>query len=271
MRITEPEVVMPRWAIAAQCALGQHRYLSQEKKPAIIDWVWGPIREGDMSVLEIDFQTMKRFQPMSQENWEHWKKLDAIAGSTCRYCPDPITDGYETMFPRRCKDCGTLNSYRQRGRNTARKLLATKYALNLESVLWTFTFELIESNRPLEEDEILSIAKERRRFISKQLFQDKDIWHDKFIGINVMECVVTEPGEKRPARWYYDDYERISNNWTYHIHGHYLVMNQKESKVNLAKAYKKFGKTADNENIKMRLQYKHERDYDINYYNTAGS
>lgn len=293
MKIIQPEVSIqqevvkiPRWVTAAQCALGQHRYLSQEKKPATIGWHFGPIREGDMSLLEINGNTKKLWVPMSENNWERWKDKDMIAGTTCRYCPNPITDGYQMMFPTRCKDCGTLNSYRQRGRNTSRNLLSIKYSLNLESVLWTFTFPIVESNVPLEQDEIAAIAKERRRYISKRLFQDKEIWHEKFCGINVMECVVTAPGEKREARWYYDDYERISNCWTYHIHGHYLILNPKGSKVDLEKAYAKFGKTAarksktidcsntknenDSDNIKMRLNYKHERDYDQNYYNTEG-
>ncbi len=292
MKIIQPEVTIqqevveiPRWVTAAQYALGQHRYLSQEKKIWAWDFNFGEIAEGDFSFLEMNYETKKLWVPMSERNWNRWKKQDMIAGTTCRYCPDPITDGYQMMFPTRCKDCGTLNSYRQRGRNTARKLLSIKYALNLESVLWTFTFPIVESNRPLEQDEIDAIAKERRRYISKRLFQDKEIWHEKFVGINVMECVVTEPGEKRPARWYYDDYERTSNCWTYHIHGHYLILNQRGSKVNLEKAYAKFGKnvdeatvsselpsgscTADNK-IKMRLSYKHERDYDQNYYNTEG-
>ncbi len=270
MKISEPEVVMPKWIDAAQQVLGQHRYLSQEKEPAVIGWHFGPIREGDMSLLEINGDTKKLWIPMSEFNWKKWKDNDMIAGTTCRYCPDPITDGYQMMFPTRCKDCGTLNSYRQRGRNTARKLLSIKYSLNLESVLWTFTFPIVESNRPLEQDEIDAIAKERRRYISKRLFQDKEIWHEKFVGINVMECVVTAPGEKRPARWYYDDYERTSNCWTYHIHGHYLILNQRGSKVNLELAYSKFGKESENDDIKMRLNYKHERDYDQNYYNTEG-
>ncbi len=270
MKISEPEVVKPRWIDAAQQVLGQHRYLSQEKEPPVIGWHFGPIREGDMSLLEINGDSKKLWIPMSEFNWKKWKDNDMIAGTTCRYCPDPITDGYQMMFPTRCKDCGTLNSYRQRGRNTARKLLSIKYSLNLESVLWTFTFPIVESNRPLEQDEIDAIAKERRRYVSKRLFQDKEIWHEKFVGINVMECVVTAPGEKRPARWYYDDYERTSNCWTYHIHGHYLILNQKGSKVNLELAYSKFGKESENDDIKMRLNYKHERDYDQNYYNTEG-
>jgi hypothetical protein len=261
MKISEPEVVKPRWIDAAQQVLGQHRYLSQEKKPALIGWHFGPIREGDLSLLEINGETKKLWIPMSENNWERWKDKDMIAGTTCRYCPEPITDGYQMMFPTRCKDCGTLNSYRQRGRNTSRKLLSIKYSLNLESVLWTFTFPIVESNRPLEQDEIDAIAKERRRYVSKRLFQDKEIWHEKFVGINVMECVVTAPGEKKPARWYYDDYERTSNCWTYHIHGHYLILNQKGSKVNLELAYSKFGKESENDDIKMRLNYKHERDY----------
>lgn len=277
MKIIQPEVSIqpgvnqsPRWVDAAQQVLGQHRYLSQEKKIWAWDFNFGEIAEGDFSFLEMNFETKKLWIPMSEKNWNHWKKRDLIAGTTCRWCPEPFTDGYMTEFPTRCKDCGTLNSYRQRGRNTARKLLSIKYALNLESVLWTFTFPIVESNVPLEQDEIDAIAKERRRYISKRLFQDKEIWHDKFVGINVMECVVTEPGEKRPARWYNDDYERISNNWTYHIHGHYLILNQKRSKVALEKAYQKFGKDSDHDNIKMRLNYKHERDYDRNYYDKNG-
>jgi hypothetical protein len=47
-------------------------------------------------------------------------------------------------------------------------------------------------------------------------------------------------------------------------------MNEKNSKVNLAKAYEKFGKKTEDDGIKMRLNYKHERDYDRNYYNTEG-
>ena len=275
MNTTQPEVVEPRWVTAAQSALGQHRYLSQEKKPALIGWHYGPIYEGDMSLLEIDLFTKKRFIPIEESHWEFLRKLEIRAGTTCRWCPSPMTDGYERMFPTRCKDCGTLNSYRQRGRNTARKLLAIKYSLDLESILWTFTFPIVESNRPLEQDEIETIAKERRRYISKRLFQDKEIWHDKFVGINVMESVVTAPGETREARYWDDDYERVSNMWTYHIHGHYLILNPKDSRVNLELAYAKFGKssgggrsasgdsgTQDESPVKMRLYYKHENDYD---------
>jgi hypothetical protein len=58
-----------------------------------------------------------------------------------------------------------------------------------------------------------------------------------------MECVVTEPGETREARFPDDPYSREpSNMWSYHIHGHYLVLNHKKSKVNLDLAYQKFGK-----------------------------
>ncbi len=268
MNTTQPEVVEPRWVTAAQCALGQHRYLSQEKK--VIGWHWGPIHEGDMSFLFLNGATKKRWEPMSESNREFYKHMDMIAGSTCRWCPDPITDGYKEFFPTRCNDCATLNSYRQRGRECSRKLLAIKYSLDLESILWTFTFPIVESNRPLEQDEIEAIAKERRRYISKRLFQDKEIWHDKFVGINVMECVVTPPGKTREARFWDDDYERISNMWTYHIHGHYLILNPKDSRVNLELAYAKFGKEQDEMPPKMRLYYKHENDYDRRKLNSNG-
>ncbi len=263
MNTTQPEVVEPRWIQTAQSALGQHRNLSQEKSQVSLEHAnWD----------RVHWESKKRFSPMGLEKWEFLRVKEETAGSTCRWCPDPHTDGYREFFPTRCNDCNTLNSYRYRGRQAALKLLAIKYSLNLESVLWTFTFPIVKSNRPLEQDEINAIAKERRRFISKRLFQDKDIWHDKFVGLNVMECVVTAPGETRKARFWDDDYERVSNMWTYHIHGHYLILNPKESKVDLELAYAKFGKKdveashsleerSDNE-IKMRLFYKHERDYD---------
>jgi hypothetical protein len=114
----------------------------------------------------------------------------------------------------------------------------------------------------LEEDEIRSIAKERRLYISQNLFRDKKIWHEKFVGMNVMECEVTAPGETRKARFWNDDYKRTSLMWTYHIHGHYLILSESTSKVNLELAYAKFGKEEDEMPPKMRLFYKHERDYD---------
>ncbi len=234
---------------------------------------------------------------MGLGQWEFLQVKGERAGSTCRCCPDPHTDGYREFFPSRCNDCNTLNSYRYRGRQAALKLLAIKYSLNLESILWTFTFPVVFSNRPLEQDEIAVIAKERRRYISKRLFQDKEIWHDQFVGMNVMECVVTPPGETREARWWDDKYERTVNVWTYHIHGHYLILNPKESRVDLKRAYEKFGKSLDSDNtrsgtesmipystnggahlsrddnpciVKMRLHYKHERDYDKNKLNSKG-
>ena len=156
MNTIQPEVVEPRWVQAAQTALAQHRYLSQEKRPwdgrellgyadegtHLAPWKMrhGPIFAGDTSVIELDLLTKKLFEPMSQERYDMWKEYGAIAGSTCRYCPYPITDGYDRIFPERCNDCATLNSYRQRGRAAARKLVAIKKALELESVLWTFTF-----------------------------------------------------------------------------------------------------------------------------------
>ncbi len=272
MNTIQPEVVEPRWVQAAQEALAQHRYLSQEKRP------WDGrehlgrfVFAGDISVLEHDLLTKKLFEPMSQERYDMWKNYGAIAGSTCRYCPYPITDGYDRIFPERCNDCATLNSYRQRGRAAAKKLVAIKKALELESVLWTFTFPLVHSNKPLEENEIKDIAKERRLYISQNLLRDKKIWHDQFVGINVMECVVTEPGEVRKARWMNDDYEREATNmWSYHIHGHYLILNKKHSKVNLELAYAKFGSEQDGMPPKMRLNYKHERDYDTRKLNDRG-
>ena len=177
---------------------------------------------------------------------------------------------YREFFPSRCNDCNTLNSYRYRGRQAALKLLAIKYSLDLESILWTFTFPLVKSNRPLEEIEIQEIAKERRLYISQNLLRDKNIWHDKFVGINVMECEVTEPGETRNARFWKDDYERTSNMWTYHIHGHYLILSPKDSKVDLKLAYAKFGKEKDEMPPKMRLWFKHERDYDRRKLNSKG-
>ncbi len=272
MKTTQPEVVEPRWVKVAKTTLAQHRNLSQEKRP----WdgrehLGGFVFTGDMSVLEYDLLTKKLFEPMSQEEYDMWKDYGAIAGSTCRYCPYPITDGYDRIFPERCNDCNTLNSYRARGRVCSRKLVAIKTSLNLESILWTFTFPLVHSNRPLNEDEIITIAKERRIYISQNLFRDKKIWHDQFVGINVMECVVTEPGETRKARWMDDEYEReASNMWTYHIHGHYLILNHKKSKVNLELAYAKFGSEQDGMPPKMRLNYKHERDYDRRKLNSRG-
>ena len=286
---TELEVVerVPRWVSAAQCALGQHRNLSQEKTELEKEWI---LHDLFLQIFEVNWETKQRFIPMSEKQWEFLKTKDETAGSTCRWCPDPHTDGYRDFFPTRCNPCNTLNSYRYRGRQAALKLLAIKYSLDLESILWTFTFPIVSSNRPLEQDEIDDIAKERRRYISKRLFQDKDIWHDRFVGMNVMECVVTPPGETREARWWDDNYERTVNLWTYHIHGHYLILNPKESKVNLKLAYTKFGKDPDKHNkhsqmesmvpysttggphvnrtdnesctVKMRLHYKHERDYD---------
>ncbi len=279
MNTTEPQVVEPRWVKVAKSTLAQHRNLSQEKKVIGWDtekawhfgWEWGPIHEGDMSFLEINGETKKRWEPMSESNWEFYKRIDMRAGSTCRWCPDPITDGYKEFFPTRCNDCNTLNSYRYRGREAARKLVSIKKSLNLESVLWTFTFPLVHSNRPLEEDEIITIAKERRVYISQNLFRDKKIWHDQFVGINVMECVVTEPGETRQARWMDDDYERdASNMWSYHIHGHYLILNHRKSRVDLKLAYAKFGSEQDGMPPKMRLHYKPERDYDRRKLNSRG-
>ncbi len=281
MKTTQPEVVEPRWVKVAETTLAQHRNLSQEKK--VIGWNWGPIHEGDMSFLHTNGETKKRWEPMSEAHFEFLKRIDMRAGSTCRWCPSPATDGYDRIFPDRCNDCNTLNSYRARGRACSKKLVAIKTSLNLESVLWTFTFPLVHSNRPLNEDEIITIAKERRVYISQNLFRDKKIWHDQFVGINVMECVVTEPGETRKARWMDDDYERSSNMWTYHIHGHYLILNHKKSKVDLKLAYAKFGKssgggrsasgdggTQDENPVKMRLNYKHERDYDRRKLDSTG-
>ncbi len=293
---TQQEVVeCPRWAQVAETTLAQHRNLSQEKR--VIGWNWGPIHEGDMSFLHINGETKKRWEPMSEEHFEFLKRIDMRAGSTCRYCPSPATDGYDRIFPERCNDCNTLNSYRARGRKTAKKLVTIKKCLDLENVLWTTTFPLVYSNRPLEPDEIATIAKERRVFVSQNLFRDKKIWHDQFVGINVMECVVTEPGEAREARFPNDPYSREpSNMWSYHIHGHYLVLNHKKSKVNLKLAYQKFGCTCNkcissstsetdgNETNNrttdtyssdscqpiMRLTYKHERDYDRRYLNSRG-
>ncbi len=269
MNTIQPEVVYPRWVKVAEDTLAQHRNLSQEKK--VIGWNWGPIHEGDMSFLHINGETKKRWEPMSEEHFEFLKRIDMRAGSTCRYCPSPATDGYDRIFPERCKDCNALNSYRARGRITADKLVTIKKCLDLENVLWTMTFPLVYSNRPLEKDEITAIAKERRVYISQNLFRDKKIWHDQFVGINVMECVVTEPGETREARFPDDPYSREpSNMWSYHIHGHYLVLNHKKSKVNLKLAYEKFGSEQDGMPPKMRLNYKHERDYDRRYLNSRG-
>jgi hypothetical protein len=277
MNTIQPEVVYPRWVQVAESTLAQHRNLSQEKnrpwsKPIIgWDWNWGPIQEGDMSFLTINGETKKRWEPMSEEHWEFLKRIDCRAGSTCRYCPSPATDGYDRIFPERCNDCNTLNSYRARGRKTAKKLVSIKKALDLESVLWTMTFPLVYSNRPLEQNEIAAIAKERRVYISQNLLRDNKLWHDQFVGINVMECVVTEPGETRQARFPNDPYSReASNMWSYHIHGHYLVLNHKKSKVNLKLAYAKFGKPSDDEPPKMMLTYKHEKDYDRRYLNSRG-
>jgi hypothetical protein len=276
---TQQEVVeWPRWAEVADSTLAQHRNLSQEKRQVSLE---------DANWDLVHWESKKRFSPMGEEKWELLRLKDETAGSTCRWCPDPHTDGYREFFPTRCNDCNTLNSYRYRGRQAALKLLAIKYSLDLESILWTFTFPLVSSNRPLEEDEIKEIAKERRLYISQNLLRDKKIWHDKFVGINVMECEVTEPGETRKARFWDDDYERVSNMWTYHIHGHYLILSPKDSKVNLKLAYAKFGKhTADRkqetndceepekeideQSVKMRLFYKHEADYDRRKLNSKG-
>lgn len=261
MNTTQPEVVIPRWAEVASDTLAQHRNLSQEKRPVSLE---------DANWDLVHWESKKRFSPMGLEKWEFLRVKEETAGSTCRWCPDPHTDGYREFFPTRCNDCNTLNSYRYRGRQAALKLLAIKYSLNLESILWTFTFPLVESNRPLEEIEIQEIAKERRLYISQNLLRDKNIWHDKFVGINVMECEVTEPGETRNARFWKDDYERTSNMWTYHIHGHYLILSPKDSKVNLKLAYAKFGKEGDEMPPKMRLWFKHERDYDRRKLNSKG-
>jgi hypothetical protein len=246
--------------MVADSTLAQHRNLSQEKRPVSLE---------DANWDLVHWESKKRFSPMGLEKWEFLRVKEETAGSTCRWCPDPHTDGYREFFPTRCNDCNTLNSYRYRGRQAALKLLAIKYSLNLESILWTFTFPLVSSNRPLQEEEIQEIAKERRLYISQNLLRDKKIWHDKFVGINVMECEVTEPGETRKARFWKDDYERTSNMWTYHIHGHYLILSPKDSKVDLDAAYAKFGKDDCKEpgeeitrELKMRLFYKHERDYD---------
>jgi hypothetical protein len=280
MNTIQPEVVMPRWAEVADSTLAQHRNLSQEKRQVSLE---------DANWDLVHWESKKRFSPMGEEKWEFLLMKDETAGSTCRWCPDPHTDGYREFFPTRCNDCNTLNSYRYRGRQAALKLLSIKYSLDLESILWTFTFPLVSSNRPLEDHEIRSIAKDRRLYISQNLLRDKNIWHDKFVGINVMECEVTEPGETRNARFWKDDYERTSNMWTYHIHGHYLILSPKDSKVNLDLAYEKFGHNQNKQQemvankqrnnnshndddthdtnsdpcvVKMRLFYKHERDYD---------
>ncbi len=270
---TQQEVVeCPRWVQVADSTLAQHRNLSQEKRT--IGWVWpnvhGGIDLGDTSPLFMNGETRKRWEPLSESWWMSQKERGDLAGTTCRWCPDPFTDGYKEFFPSRCNDCNTLNSYRYRGRQAALKLLAIKYSLDLESILWTFTFPLVSSNRPLQEEEIREIAKERRLYISQNLLRDKKIWHDKFVGINVMECEVTEPGETRNARFWDDDYERVSNMWTYHIHGHYLILSPKDSKVNLKLAYAKFGKEEDEMSPKMRLWFKHERDYDRRKLNSKG-
>ncbi len=269
MNTIQPEVVYPRWVQVAESTLAQHRNLSQEKREGVAEGASaiGVHALRDVSLEhanwdKVDWESKKRFSPMGEEKWEFLRSKDETAGSTCRWCPDPHTDGYREFFPTRCNDCNTLNSYRYRGRQAALKLLAIKYSLDLESIMWTFTFPLVSSNRPLEEDEIAAIAKERRLYISQNLLRDKKIWHDKFVGINVMECEVTEPGETRKARFWKDDYERVSNMWTYHIHGHYLILSPKDSKVNLELAYAKFGKEEDEMPPKMRLFYKHERDYD---------
>ncbi len=281
---TEPEVVeWPRWVQVADTTLAQHRNLSQEKRPWDGREHLGEfIFAGDMSLFEYNLLDKKKWEPMSEIKYSEWKEKGFIAGSTCRWCPYPYTDGYDRIFPKRCNDCNTLNSYRARGRKTAKKLLAIKKALDLECVLWTTTFPIVYSNKPLEQDEIAAIAKERRVFVSQNLFRDKKIWHDQFVGINVMECVVTEPGETRKARWMDDDYSREpSNMWSYHIHGHYLILNHKKSKVNLKLAYKKFGRsdhnhTEDDHSLDktqtpvMRLHYKHERDYDKRKLNSLG-
>ena len=280
-------IALPRWAKVADSTLAQHRNLSQEKSRAKL---FRELENLFLKVWEVNWETNQRLTPMSESQWEFLRSKDETAGSSCRWCPDPHTDGYRDFYPRRCNPCNTVNSYRYRGRQAALKLLAIKYSLDLESILWTFTFPLVESNRPLEEDEIRSIAKERRLYISQDLLRDKKIWHDKFVGINVMECEVTEPGETRKARFWKDDYERTSNMWTYHIHGHYLILSPKDSKVNLKLAYQKFGyrnpdkkhdhpedvsmqnnqhqETKDEQNKGeactpiMRLYYKHEADYD---------
>ncbi len=266
---TQPEVVeCPRWVQVADATLAQHRNLSQEKRELEKEWF---LHDLFLQIFEVNWETKKRFTPMSENQWEFLRSKNETAGSTCRWCPDPHSDGYREFFPTRCNDCNTLNSYRYRGREAAKKLLAIKKSLELESVLWTFTFPLVSSNRPLEEKEIQDIAKERRLYISQNLLRDKKIWHDQFVGINVMECVVTEPGETRKARWMNDNYERKSSNmWSYHIHGHYLVLNKRGSKVNLELAYAKFGSEQDEMPPKMRLNYKHERDYDRRKLNTRG-
>ncbi len=279
-------IALPRWAEVADSTLAQHRNLSQEKSRAKL---FRELENLFLKVWEVNWETNQRLTPMSESQWEFLRSKDETAGSTCRWCPDPHTDGYRDFYPRRCNPCNTVNSYRYRGRQAALKLLAIKYSLDLESILWTFTFPLVSSNRPLEEDEIASITKERRLYISQNLLRDKNIWHDKFVGINVMECEVTEPGETRNARFWKDDYERTSNMWTYHIHGHYLILSPKDSKVNLKLAYQKFGKEdvtqrpdqgqqdselgstcAEDNPIKMRLYYKHETDYDRRKLNSKG-
>ena len=257
--LSQEDSDIPRWMQVAETTLAQHRNLSQEKSRAKL---FRELENLFLKVWEVNWETNQRLTPMSESQWEFLRSKDETAGSSCRWCPDPHTDGYRDFYPRRCNPCNTVNSYRYRGRQAALKLLAIKYSLDLESILWTFTFPLVESNRPLEEIEIQEIAKERRLYISQNLLRDKNIWHDKFVGINVMECEVTEPGETRNARFWKDDYERTSNMWTYHIHGHYLILSPKDSKVDLKLAYAKFGKEEDEMPPKMRLWFKHERDYD---------
>ena len=135
MNTIQPEVVMPRWAEVADSTLAQHRNLSQEKRQVSLE---------DANWDLVHWESKKRFSPMGEEKWEFLRLKDETAGSTCRWCPDPHTDGYREFYPTRCNDCNTLNSYRYRGRQAALKLLAIKYSLDLESILWTFTFPLIE-------------------------------------------------------------------------------------------------------------------------------
>ena len=177
----QQEVVeCPRWAQVAESTLAQHRNLSQEKEPWDGREHLGEfIFAGDMSLFEYNLLDKKKWEPMSEMTYSEWKEKGWIAGSSCRWCPYPFTDGYDRLFPTRCNDCNTLNSYRHRGRQAAKKLVSIKKALELESVLWTFTFPLVSSNRPLQEEEIQEIAKERRLYISQNLLRDKKIWHDQ--------------------------------------------------------------------------------------------
>lgn len=249
MKIIQPEVNQsnePAWVRAGKTAMADNvhsrcetSYLSLKTSTEI------PIHTFERLLAEaegfeyepdlmFELNNYRLYSPHSDTTMLKMRELGLKrARCSCSSCIFPWHDGYQDIFPQRCKPCNRRNSFVDRGKRGGKKLHEINVAMGWnKATMWTFTEEVRKQNRPFSEQELMK-DKNRQDKICYNLFRSQAWYPDRqWAAIKVYEAVVRHPQEDVYDRWT-GEYLRTTTTFELHGHIHMAVVHNPKSKVDI--------------------------------------